>query len=93
DITFDVLESAPSGDTPIEIVDGVVSDAAAGELKSSFTPGRISIAGPNPFDTKGERLTPRQPKAEEFDIISEATRATPFLILRRRELPTRNERP
>ncbi|MFZ1699559.1 MAG: cohesin domain-containing protein, partial [Pyrinomonadaceae bacterium] len=93
DITFDVLATAPSGDTEIEITDLVTSDAAAHELKTRSTPGRISIAGPNPMDTKGGSLTRRQPQAEEFDIITEATGRSPFIILRRRELPSRDERP
>ena len=84
DITFDVLASAPSGDTPIEIEDTVISDAAANSLKSNITPGRISIAGPNPMDFDGAKLQRREPQPEEFDIIEQATGRTPFIIIRRK---------
>ncbi|MGB4988695.1 MAG: Ig-like domain repeat protein [Pyrinomonadaceae bacterium] len=88
DITFDVLRTSPSGDTEVEITDLVTSDADARELKTRATSGRVSIAGPNPFDPKGGKLTRRPVPPEEFDIIGEVTRRSSFIILR-----PRSERP
>ncbi len=46
-VSFDVLETAASGETPVEIEDLVVSDANARILTASSVSGMVSISGPN----------------------------------------------
>ena len=47
DISFDVTASAPTGDTTLEITEGVISDVRASSLAAIFANGKISISGPN----------------------------------------------
>ncbi|MFZ1700807.1 MAG: Ig-like domain repeat protein [Pyrinomonadaceae bacterium] len=46
-VSFEVAKTAPTGDTRIEIENGVVSSGDARSLASKFTAGSISISGPN----------------------------------------------
>ncbi len=46
-VSFDILGTAASGDTPLELEEVVVSDANATRLTSWSQPGTVSITGPN----------------------------------------------
>ncbi|MBK6725331.1 MAG: Ig-like domain repeat protein [Acidobacteria bacterium] len=59
DISFDVLERAPSGETSLEIEDLVFSDAGANQTRSRATNGTISIAGSIPADTEKDNFLTR----------------------------------
>ncbi|MEQ1643568.1 MAG: cohesin domain-containing protein, partial [Pyrinomonadaceae bacterium] len=59
DISFDVLERAPSGNTTIEIEELVFSDANANQTRSRATNGTISIAGSIPADPETDRTLTR----------------------------------
>ncbi|MBK6725109.1 MAG: Ig-like domain repeat protein [Acidobacteria bacterium] len=69
DISFDVLERAPSGETSLEIEDLVFSDAGANQTRSRATSGTISIAGSIPADDTDKTLT--RVRRPTVDLIEE----------------------
>ena len=83
DISFDVLERAPSGNTTIAIEDLVFSDANATATRSRATNGNISIAGPIPADDTDTTLT--RTRRPSVDLIEEWL-DNDLVILRPREI-------
>ncbi len=70
DISFEVLERAPSGDTSLEIEELVFSDAGANQTRSRATNGTISIAGSIPADTETDKALTRV-RRPTVDLIEE----------------------
>jgi hypothetical protein len=83
-LTFDVSQSAMSGGTELELADATIADVKANRLRTAYTSGVVTIAGPNGMDD-GSKPKARTERPEEFDIIQEWTRENPVMIVRRRE--------
>jgi len=88
DVTFSVATNAPSGETRIEIADGVISDGEANALAAGYTQGTVTIFGPNPQDDgKGPKITRRQPQDESPDAIDERLNNSKVTLRQRTDRP------
>ena len=88
EVSFNVAASAPSGETRIEIEDGVISDNNARALDAKYDAGTITVFGPNPQDDgKGEKTTRRSRPAQMPDMIEEWLNESIVIVRPRTDRP------